>query len=62
MLFANNNLYIFSSCNPYAPLLATSSGQRHFYELADDSDDDLIFVKPESSKERSCDIKLWKLT
>ncbi|ODN01564.1 Telomerase Cajal body protein 1 [Orchesella cincta] len=48
------------SLNPYIPLLATSSGQRHFMEIAEDSDDEL-FVKSQSSLNRSCDIKLWKV-
>lgn len=57
----NYNGNCFNSFNPYVPILATSSGQRHFYELASDSDDEM-FVESESSRKRSCDIKLWKVT
>ncbi|CAL8109680.1 unnamed protein product [Orchesella dallaii] len=49
------------SLNPFVPLLATSSGQRHFMEVADDSDEEEMFVKSKSSINRSCDIKLWKV-
>lgn len=59
--FIENNSFSFNSCNPYIPVLATSSGQRHYFDIASDSDEDDFFVKSESSRDRTCDIKLWKL-
>ena len=58
------NLQFFDdfSFNPYVPVLATSSGQRHFKEVSEDSDDEELFVKSKSSLDRSCDIKLWRFT
>ncbi len=51
------------SINPFLPLLATSSGQRHFCKMTnfsdtDDSDSDSDSVQVQKQER---DIKLWKL-
>jgi WD40 repeat protein len=48
------------SLNPFVPLLATASGQRHFPDISDDRDSDDMFVDSSSKVKEAKEIKLWK--